>query len=121
MPFPDPMFRKTARRLVSVVCWAIALPYVPAFAQSTAKCDQVPRAVEQAITRILKVPKARLQPGQRLVEDLGASDQGLPSLTMHLEDTLLVILPDELADGSGTTMQSYVDAIDKELGCPVRR
>jgi acyl carrier protein len=125
MPFLHPTFRKTATCLVSVWCCATGLQHTPAIAQgaaeTAAKCGQVPQATEQAIVRVLKIQQARLRPGLRLVEDLGANEQRLASLTMQLEDAFLVILPDELADGSGTTMGSYIDALDKALGCPVRR
>lgn len=128
MPFPVPTLRTAAPTWLAPVllCCAIGLLHAPAFAQgggahNTAKCDQAAPAIEQAIVRILKIPKTRLQPGLRLVEDLGASDQRLPGLTMHLEDEFLVVLPDELADGSGTTMKAYVDALHKALGCAARR
>lgn len=108
---------------VALLCCAIALPHAPAAAQGKATqalCDQVVPDTEKAIIRIMKIPKARLQPQLRLVEDLGASDQRLADLSMHLEDEFLVELPDELADGSGTSMQAYVDALHKALGCSKR-
>jgi len=126
MPLPPPPLRLAATWLVPVFCCAIAILHAPASAQggadnNAAKCDTVAQATEQAIIRILKIQKASLQPGLRRVEDLGASDQRLPSLTMALEDAFLVELPDALADGSGTTMKSYTDALDKALGCAARR
>ena len=108
-----------------LLCCAIWLQHAPALAQKSAegssKCDQVVQKTEQAVVRILKIQKARLQPGLRLVEDLGASDQLLANLTMQLEDAFWVELPDELADGRGTTMKSYVDALNKALGCSAPR
>lgn len=109
---------------VALLCGAIALPHAPAAAQGKATqalCGQVVPDTEKAIVRILKIPKARLQPQLRLVEDLGATEYRLADLTMHLEDEFLVELPDELSDVGGTTMQAYTDALDKALGCPARR
>ena len=95
--------------------------HVPGLAQkpdaSAAKCGQVVQRTEQAVVRILGIPKSRLQPELRLVEDLGANDQHLPSLTMALEDAFLIELPDELAEDSGTTMKSYIGALHKALRC----
>ena len=103
----------------------MAVQHAPALANQGAagasKCDLVVPETERAVVRILKIRKDRLKPGLRFVEDLGVSDQLLPGLTMQLEDAFLVELPDELSDGKGTTMQSYVDALNKALRCPARR
>ena len=107
-----------------LLCCALAIHHAPALAQreegASSKCDQVVPETERAVIRILKIPKVRLQPGLRLVEDLGANDQLLAGLTMQLEDAFWVELPDALADGKGTTMKSYVDALRKALGCAPR-
>ncbi len=121
---PRPL-RETVAALLPWLCCAVGLQHACALAQvdaeGAAKCGQVVQVTEQAVVRILKIRKARLQPGLRLVEDLGASDQLLADLTMQLEDAFWVVLPDELADGKGTTMKSYVDALNKALGCPAPR
>lgn len=115
----------THARSLLTPCIAIVLGFTlfapPCPAQAAdhraSKCSRVLPDTEQAVVGILKVQKARLQPHLRLVEDLGANDQRLADLTMHLEDSFLVELPEDLADGTGTTMKSYVDALHKALGC----
>lgn len=123
---------QAATVLAPLVFWCATglLHPTPAFAQqggagdssskTAAQCARVTSTTEQMVLRILKIPKARLQPQLRLVEDLGANDQRLVDLSMQLEDDFWVELPDALADGSGTTMQAYVDALNKALGCAAR-
>ena len=122
MPLEAAPGRPGSTHLILLLWGALAWPVHPAHAQAPStdpdRCRSVARIVEQSIVGTLGIAEDRLRPGLRLVEDLGANEQRLADLTMHLEDEFLVVLPDALADGQDVTLSAYVAAIRQALKCP---
>jgi acyl carrier protein len=122
MPLEAAPGRTGSTRLILLLWGALAWPAHPAHAQAHTtdpdRCRSIAPIVEQSIVGTLGIAEDRLRPGLRLVEDLGADEQRLADLTMHLEDEFLVVLPDALADGRGVTLGAYVAALEQALKCP---
>jgi acyl carrier protein len=55
-----------------------------------------------------------IQSSSRLVQDLGADSLEVVELTMALEETLGMTLPDEVADNPDLTLGEIEQAIDKQ-------